>query len=583
MENHKILVVQSDKTILVESNSEFYPDLRKELTSFAELVKTPEYYHTYLITKLSLWNAASIGKKSYEIIDLLNKYSKFPVPASIQFEIQTTINSYGSCVLEKNIHSNNLIFRISDSTILEYLKNDSFFKTQNIEFINNEYAFIPYSLRGSLKQHLVNLGFPIKDNAGYTEGSAIEIELKGLNDSRDEKPFSLRTYQREAIDSFYQDGSPDGGSGTILLPCGSGKTIIGLGVIAKIKQACLIICSNSVSVKQWINELLEKTSIDKSIIGEYSSDRKEIKHLTLTTYQMLTYHKKEKAMDDSESDSDLNGQEIVSDNDQYDFPHFNIFNEIPWGLIIYDEVHLLPAPIFRITANLQSIRRLGLTATLIREDGRENDVFSLIGPLRYTVPWTILEQQGWIAKAYCKEIRVPFDQDQKLKYLEAPKRIKYRVSAENPKKLDILDKLLENHRNDSVLIIAQYIDQLVTISKRLNSLPVISGKTPTSKRIELYNKFESGEISCLIVSKVANYAVNLPKANVLIQLSGTFGSRQEEAQRLGRILRPNPEYQKESFFYTLVTKESIDAEYASHRQLFLVEQGYNYLIQEEFT
>jgi DNA excision repair protein ERCC-3 len=580
MENHKILVVQSDKTILVESNSEFYPDLRKELITFAELIKTPEYYHTYLITKLSLWNAASIGKNAYEIIELLNKYCKFPIPASIQFEIQTTINSYGSCILEKNKGFDNLIFRVSDSTILEYLKNDSFFKKHNIEFINEGYAFIPYTLRGSLKQYLVSLGFPIKDNAGYTEGSAIEIELNRQTNSPVNKSFSLRPYQKEAIENFYLNGSPDGGSGSILLPCGAGKTIIGLGILAKIKQACLIICSNSVSVKQWINELLEKTSIEKSLIGEYSSDLKEIKPITLTTYQMLTYHKKEK----TENNKEIISQKVNSDADESEFPHFNIFNEIPWGLIIYDEVHLLPAPIFRITANLQSIRRLGLTATLIREDGCENDVFSLIGPLRYTIPWSILEQQGWIAKAYCHEIRVPFDKDQRLKYLEAPKRIKYRFSAENPKKLEILDKLLEKHKKDSVLIIAQYIDQLTTISKRLNSLSIISGKTSTSKRIELYKKFESGEIQCLIVSKVANYAVNLPKANVLIQLSGTFGSRQEEAQRLGRILRPNPkDHQKESFFYSLVTNESIDAEYASHRQLFLVEQGYNYLIQDEFV
>ncbi|MEP7199809.1 MAG: DNA repair helicase XPB, partial [Chloroflexota bacterium] len=404
--------------------------------------------------------------------------------------------------------------------------------------------------RGHLKQALVQIGYPVEDLAGYQDGAPLPIGLRETTTGGEH--FGLRRYQREAVDIFHASGSARGGSGVVVLPCGAGKTVVGLGALAQLQTATLILTTSTVAVRQWISELLDKTSLTADEIGEYTGDSKEIRPVTISTYQMMTYRPRK------------------SD----EFPHFSLFDQREWGLIIYDEVHLLPAPVFRVTAEIQSRRRLGLTATLVREDGRETDVFSLIGPKKYDVPWKELEQQGWIATAECHEIRVPLPESDRMMYAVADERDKYRVAAENPAKLIVLQQLLAKHRDDNVLVIGQYIEQLKGIARETGA-PIITGKTPTREREQLYDAFRNGGQRLLIVSKVANFAIDLPDANVAIQVSGTFGSRQEEAQRLGRILRPKRNGLL-AHFYSLVTRDTRDQDFAAKRQLFLTEQGYRY-------
>jgi DNA excision repair protein ERCC-3 len=414
----------------------------------------------------------------------------------------------------------------------------------------------PY-YRGLIKQELTRLGYPVQDLAGYTQGEPCPVAWRAT--TQEGRPFSLRPYQKDAVDAFYAGGAATGGSGVLVLPCGAGKTVIGLGAICQLQEATLILTTNTTSVRQWIAELLDKTGLDASLIGEYTGERKEVKPITVATYQILTYRS----------------------SAEEEFPHMKLFSERNWGLIIYDEVHLLPAPVFRVTSGIQATRRLGLTATLVREDGREEDVFTLIGPKKYEMPWKVMEEQGWIAEARCREIRLPFESTWREQYAQATARQKFRIAAENPRKLEVVRTLLEQHAHDRVLIIGQYVDQLEQMAHDLQ-LPLITGKVPEKERDRLYQQFKKGDITRLIVSKVANFAVDLPDANVAIQISGTFGSRQEEAQRLGRILRPKGE-NNQAHFYTLVTRDTREQEFSLHRQLFLVEQGYPYEIIEMET
>ncbi|HLX59172.1 MAG TPA: DNA repair helicase XPB, partial [Ktedonobacteraceae bacterium] len=423
------------------------------------------------------------------------------------------------------------------------------------------------SRRGHIKQALIHIGFPAEDLAGYSDGSPLPLQLR--QEALSGKAFEPRAYQYAAAAIFYAGGAPSGGSGVVVLPCGAGKTIVGLATMADIQRATLILTPNTIAVRQWIQEIIDKTDIPPEMIGEYTGDRKEICPITVSTYQILTYRKKK--------NRHANGAEAVEPSED-DYPHFALFGSYDWGLIIYDEVHLLPAPVFRITAEIQARRRLGLTATLVREDGREADVFSLIGPKKYDVPWRELERQGWIATAECHEIRVNMSEDEQLNYAVAEEREKYRLAAESPAKLEVVRFLVNRHRDDQILVIGQYLDQLHILAEELQA-PMITGHTTTKQREKLYEQFRLGEIKHLVVSKVANFAIDLPDANVAIQVSGTFGSRQEEAQRLGRILRPKADGGL-AYFYSIVTRDSRDQEFSANRQLFLTEQGYRYIIED---
>ncbi|EMT54828.1 ATP-dependent helicase [Brevibacillus borstelensis AK1] len=546
------MIVQSDRTILLEAQHPLFNEARQALAGFAELIKSPEYIHTYRITPLSLWNAAAAHIAPEQVTEVLGTYSKYGVPSTIVREIHETMKRYGLIRLEKA--ADQLLLTGDDPLLLQELTSyrsiSSLLEEHREE---HEYPVKPYA-RGLIKQELIRLGYPVQDLAGYTSGEDCPVSL--LPTTASGKAFSLRGYQQEAVDAFHAAGSALGGSGVLVLPCGAGKTVIGLGALCQLQKATLILTTNTTSVRQWISELRDKTDLDPAMIGEYTGEQKEVKPVTVATYQILTYRP------DAESD----------------FPHMELFSKRDWGLIIYDEVHLLPAPVFRVTSGIQATRRLGLTATLVREDGREEDVFTLIGPKKYEMPWKVLEEQGWIAGATCQEIRLPFEAKWREAYAHAGARQKFRIAAENPRKLDVVRKLLDRHGNDRVLIIGQYVEQLEQMAQLLD-IPVITGKVPEKERESLYQRFKAGDLTRLIVSKVANFAVDLPDANVAIQISGTFGSRQEEAQRLGRILRPK---QKENtaHFYTLVTRDTREQEFAMNRQLFLVEQGYKYDVIE---
>ncbi|MGI6626787.1 MAG: DNA repair helicase XPB [Bacillota bacterium] len=547
-------VVQSDGTILLEVNNPDYENARDAIMRFSDLVKSPEYVHTYRLSVLSLWNAAACGYTPDEVLQGLSRYSRYPVPENIMAYVQDTMEKFG--ILKLTREQDSFLLSSSDEFIMEEIKRSEKMAPHIQEITGKDSMIIkPYS-RGLVKQILIKMGYPCEDLAGYTKGGPLEISLRSK--TRDGKEFGLRPYQKAARDAFWAGGSVRGGSGVVVLPCGAGKTIVGLGVMEQIGAQTLILTTNVVALRQWISEILDKSDLTGDMVKEYSGEKKEVGPVTVTTYQILTYRKR--------------GTETE------EFPHFTLFDERNWGLIIYDEVHLLPAPVFRITADLQARRRLGLTATLVREDGREDDVFSLIGPKKFDKPWKELEAQNWIATAHCNEIRVDFTQENRLEYHTAGERDKYRIAATNPAKYDLVKEIVQRHKNDQILILGQYIDQLEDISKILDA-PMIYGQTPNSAREELYAKFKTGEIKVLVVSKVANFAVDLPDASVAIQVSGTFGSRQEEAQRLGRILRPKPQGES-AIFYSLVTRNTKDQDFSQKRQLFLTEQGYKYTIWE---
>lgn len=544
------VIVQGDRTLLLEVHHPAYEDVRDALGRFADLEKSPEHIHTYRISPLSLWNAAASGLTSHSVQDCLVTYSKYDIPQSVLADITTHMERYGIVRLIKE--EDQLILTSHDSYVILELANRKEIRPYISNQLDTLRLLVQPGMRGHIKHALVRIGFPVEDLAGYVVGDYLAIQLSAITSTG--QPLQLRDYQKQAVDVFYAGGANHGGSGVIVLPCGAGKTITGIAAMTQIQSETLILTTNTTALRQWKQELLDKTDLSEDCIGEYSGERKEIKPVTITTYQMLTHRQ----------------------GASQEFPHIDLFTKQNWGFIIYDEVHLLPAPVFRITAEIQAKRRLGLTATLIREDGLENDVFSLIGPKKYDVPWKALEKQGWIAEAHCVEIRIPMPELIKMDYAMAPLRDKFRIAAENPDKVTIIHQLLAKHQGHHVLIIGQYVNQLQEIATVLN-VPIITGKTNNSERIRLYDQFKKGELPTLVVSKVANFAIDLPDANVAIQISGTFGSRQEEAQRLGRILRPKPDT-NESYFYSIVTANSREQDFATKRQLFLTEQGYKYKI-----
>ncbi|HEY2492637.1 MAG TPA: DNA repair helicase XPB [Paenibacillus sp.] len=548
MDNGKACIVQRDRTVLLECGHPHFELAREQLSCYAELLKSPASFHTYRITPLSLWNAAALGWTATMVKESLQSISRFDVPVSLLENIEQLISRYGQLMLEVDtIVPQQLILKSSEPHILEEIMGYEALLSLGMRQLSMTEVTLHQDRRGSLKQELTRLGYPVLDLAGYHEGQPLVF-------SWSEDFPGLRDYQKYAVKAF--EGMPgSGGSGVVALPCGAGKTVVGMAVMEKLQCETLILTSNTTSVRQWIDEVLQKTTLTASEIGEYSGQKKEVKPVTVATYQILTHRRSKES----------------------EFEHVKLFNERSWGLIIYDEVHLLPAPVFRATADIQATRRLGLTATLVREDGCEQDVFSLVGPKRYDMPWRQLEERGWIAKVDCIEVRVAMPTEVREQYLCAENKHKFRLAAENPAKLSMIKYIVKRHYDCAILIIGQYIDQLKMIASAIQA-PLISGMMSQQERNDLYAAFRQGDIPILVVSKVANFAVDLPDASVAIEVSGSYGSRQEEAQRLGRILRPKSNGNR-AYFYTLVTRDSKEEDYALRRQMFLIEQGYEYLIQ----
>lgn len=596
------LIVQSDRTALLEVDNPRYAECRDKLAAFCELIKSPEHIHTYRLTPLSLWNARAAGVTAEEMVAVLTEYSKYDVPGNIVHDVRDYVGRYGRLKLFKE--DGRLLLRADDNLLMTEIRHNKQVQKFLAASVDARTVEIPLLERGRIKQILLKLGFPVEDLAGYTDGEHLEIRLREV--TLKNKPFMPRPYQEDAANSFWMGGSAAGGSGVLVLPCGAGKTIIGIQAMTLAQMRTLIIVTGITAAHQWRDEILDKTTLTEAQIGEYSGERKDICPVTIATYQVLTARRdpekaKKKSKKGDKGDEatasaefdemdDLDGASFDADpfakgkkasaplalGEAEGYLNLELFNRQDWGLIVYDEVHLLPAPVFRITAEIQAKRRLGLTATLVREDGREDDVFSLIGPKKADVPWKELERQGWIATAICTEIRIPLDDGNRLEYAIADPREKFRLASVNPAKEDVIEALLELHKNDNILVIGQYLEQLQSIVDRFQA-PVITGKTPQREREKIYGAFRRGEIKVLIVSKVANFSIDLPDANVAVQVSGTFGSRQEEAQRLGRVLRPKSDGSI-AHFYSLVTRETRDQEFATHRQLFLTEQGYRYEI-----
>jgi DNA excision repair protein ERCC-3 len=544
------LIVQGDHTILAEVASPRYEDARDQLARFAELIKAPEHVHTYRVTPLSIWNACAAGVGAAEIIGALQEFSKYAIPEHVSVEIRDFASRYGRLRLVRD--ERGLVLSANDVPLAEQVaRAKQTAPLLGTRLSPREFLISP-AARGDIKQALVKIGFPAEDLAGYTSGEALAFSLR--DQTLAGLPFKLRAYQQSAAAAFHASGSDRGGSGVITLPCGAGKTIVGMACMSVLQCSTLILTTSVTAVRQWMRELLDKTSLREDEIGEYSGLAKDVRAVTIATYQIMSW----RAGKDG------------------DFPHLALFNERNWGFIIYDEVHLLPAPIFRVTASLQARRRLGLTATLVREDGREDDVFALIGPRKADVPWKVLENQGWIATAQCTEVRLPMPEELKMPYAVAEARDKFRIASENPLKIHAVRAILDRHPGEPALLIGMYLDQLEALAKPLG-LPVITGSTPQRKRDELFTDFREGRIRVLAVSKVANFAIDLPEASLAIQVSGTFGSRQEEAQRLGRILRPKAGL-NQAHFYSIVSRDTVEQDFALKRQLFLCEQGYAYSI-----
>jgi DNA excision repair protein ERCC-3 len=549
-------IVQSDRSVLVEVDNPKYAEARDAIAPFAELEKSPEHIHTYRISNLSLWNAAAAGFSAAEVVGVLQKYTKFPIPQNIPTDIAETVSRYGRVKLER-IDADTLKLVCPDKPLLAELARNKKVKEYLGEKLDDTTFSVLPAYRGVLKQALITVGYPAEDIAGYTEGAMLPMSLRDIAASG--VKFNVRDYQREAADVFHAGGDVRGGSGVIVLPCGAGKTVVGIAAMCLLQKNTLVLTTSITAVKQWRREILDKTTLTVDEVKEYTGETKDIGPVTVATYQIITYRP-----DKTE-----------------DFPHFGLFEQRDWGLIVYDEVHLLPAPVFRVTAQIQARRRLGLTATLIREDGREGDVFSLIGPKKYDVPWRELETKGWIASASCTEIRVALPTDAtRMEYAVADHRAKYRIASENVAKDEIVAELLERYKDQRVIVIGQYLSQLHRLAERFD-IPLITGSTGNAEREDLYGKFRDGRVRHLVLSKVGNFAIDLPDANVLIQVSGTFGSRQEEAQRLGRILRPKSSGDGDAHFFTLVTRDTRELDFAHHRQMFLTEQGYSYEILDE--
>ncbi|HWM72477.1 MAG TPA: DNA repair helicase XPB [Nocardioides sp.] len=533
------LIVQSDKTLLLEVDHEMAADCRKAIAPFAELERSPEHIHTYRLTPLALWNARAAGHDAEQVVDTLLTFSRYAVPHALLVDVAETMARYGRLRLEKH-PTHGLVLATTDRPVLEEVVRAKKIAGMLGDRIDDDTVVVHASERGNLKQALLKLGWPAEDYAGYVDGEAHAISL-------DEREWTLRDYQRDAAESFW-----NGGSGVVVLPCGAGKTLVGAAAMARAQATTLILVTNTVSARQWKDELVRRTSLTADEIGEYSGAVKEIRPVTIATYQVMTTRRKGV------------------------YTHLELLDARDWGLIVYDEVHLLPAPIFRMTADLQARRRIGLTATLVREDGREGDVFSLIGPKRYDAPWKDIEAQGWIAPADCVEVRVTLPATERLAYATAEPEERYRLASCTHHKVDVVRDLVAQHRGQPTLVIGQYIDQIDELATLLDA-PTIKGETPVKERQRLYEAFRTGELDLLVVSKVANFSIDLPSAEVAIQVSGSFGSRQEEAQRLGRLLRPKSDG-RTARFYTVVSRDTIDAEFAQNRQRFLAEQGYSYRI-----
>ena len=533
------LIVQSDKTLLLEVDHPGAEDARRAIAPFAELERAPEHVHTYRVTPLGLWNARAAGHDAEQVVNALLTHSRYAVPQALLIDIAETMDRYGRLTLEKN-PTHGLTLHTTDRPVLEEVLRHKRIQPLLGTRLDDLTVAVHPSERGHLKQELLKVGWPAEDLAGYVDGEAHPIAL-------DTSEWSLRPYQQQAVNGFW-----DGGSGVVVLPCGAGKTLVGAGAMAAASATTLILVTNTVSARQWKDELLKRTSLTEGEIGEYSGQRKEIRPVTIATYQVLTTKRKGV------------------------YTHLDLLDARDWGLVIYDEVHLLPAPIFRMTADLQARRRLGLTATLVREDGREGDVFSLIGPKRYDAPWKDIEAQGYIAPADCVEVRVSLPDGERMAYAMSEPDERYRLASCTDAKNRVVSQLVERHRGEPTLVIGQYLDQLDALAEQLDA-PIITGETTVPVRQKLYQAFRVGEIQLLVVSKVANFSIDLPEASVAIQVSGTFGSRQEEAQRLGRVLRPKGDG-RTAHFYTVVARDTVDADFAAHRQRFLAEQGYAYRI-----
>ncbi|WP_288517027.1 DNA repair helicase XPB [uncultured Treponema sp.] len=583
------LIVQSDRTLLLDVHAPRAAECRNALIPFAELERSPEHLHTYRLTALSLWNASGAGFKPEQAIGVLKEFARYDVPQSVEQWILETAGRFGKLRLvqgpkievpltaansegkkDSKQVTEEYLYLVTESSLVyreiaacsvgkkmltecQYEEPSGISEDKKVKVSENEKRncfMLHLTDRGTVKQDLLRLGWPVKDDVPLAEGEPLEVNLRKVTNSG--RPFELRNYQKEAAAALVGDKGPGTGFGTIVLPCGAGKTVVGMTVMDLLKTSTLIITTNISAVHQWIDELVDKTDLPRDMIAEYTGENKVIKPVTVATYQILTWR--------PEKDGP--------------YPHFALFRQRNWGLIIYDEVHMLPAPVFRVTAEIQAIRRVGLTATLVREDGCEGNVFSLVGPKRYDVPWKDLEATGWIASAECIELRLDLSSDKELEYAVAPLRKKHRIASENPEKYKIVEKLVKENPEDKILIIGQYLEQLGEIAKMLK-VPVITGKTPNEERDQIYAKFRSGEIRVLVVSKVANFAIDLPDASMAIQVSGTFGSRQEEAQRLGRILRPK---ERKSRFFTLITRNTVEEDFGSNRQKFLAEQGYAYRV-----
>lgn len=575
------LIVQSDRTLLLDVHAPLADKCRNELIPFAELERSPEHLHTYRLTPLSLWNASSAGFMPQDAVNVLQKYARYDVPQSVSLWITETAGRFGKlrmipgpCVEVKSAKKQDgtavyeqYLYLVTKyrPVFLEIKANPQAKKylvpcayDENAVSVKTElsseeknYCFsLKLTDRGTVKQLLLQSLWPVKDEIQLEDGEPLDFQLRSVTAAG--KPFEIREYQNAAASALVGNKGPGTGFGTIVLPCGAGKTIVGMKIMDLLKTSTLIITTNISAVHQWIQELLDKTNLTEEQIAEYTGENKTIKQVTVATYQILTWR--------PEKDGP--------------YPHFSIFRERPWGLIIYDEVHMLPAPVFRVVAELQAIRRVGLTATLVREDGCEGYVFSLVGPKRYDVPWKELEHSGWIATAECVEVRLDLPEEKEIEYAVSEARVKHRIASENPRKFEVAQEIINRYPQDKILVIGQYLEQLADFAKRLNA-PIITGKTPNAERDKIYGDFRSGKIHVLVVSKVANFAIDLPDASVAIQVSGTFGSRQEEAQRLGRILRPK---ERMSRFFTLITRSTVEEDFGSNRQKFLAEQGYSYRI-----
>ncbi|MBK1785354.1 DNA repair helicase XPB [Prauserella cavernicola] len=533
------LIVQSDKTVLLEVDHERANDARIAIAPFAELERAPEHVHTYRVTPLALWNARAAGHDAEQVVDALTSYSRFPVPQPLLIDVVDTMGRFGRLQIQ-NHPAHGLVMATTDRAVLEEVLRNKKINPMLGARVDDDTVVVHPSERGRLKQVLLKVGWPAEDVAGYVDGEAHPISMR-------EDGWSLRQYQRQAAEAFWA-----GGSGVVVLPCGAGKTLVGAAAMARAEATTLILVTNTVAGRQWKRELIARTSLTEEEIGEYSGEKKEIRPVTIATYQVIT--RKSKG----------------------EYRHLELFDSRDWGLVVYDEVHLLPAPVFRMTADLQSRRRLGLTATLVREDGREGDVFSLIGPKRYDVPWRDIEAQGWIAPADCVEVRVTLTDSERLTYATADSDERYKLASTAHTKIGVIKSIVDKHAGEPTLVIGAYLDQLEELGAELDA-PVIQGSTKNKEREALFDAFRKGEIDKLVVSKVANFSIDLPEASVAIQVSGTFGSRQEEAQRLGRLLRPK-EDGRQAHFYSVVSRDTLDTEYAAHRQRFLAEQGYAYRI-----